>query len=136
MNGIGADEVIIETSRHERSLHELQATEVEEVIRSWVTGIADLGRDLRIRYVLIFKNHGGEAGAHAITHSISQLIALPVTPRVIKAKLMAARDYYARKERCVYCDVLQEELADRKRVSRRTLTLSRLLPLPRALRSN
>jgi galactose-1-phosphate uridylyltransferase len=29
------------------------------------------------------------------------LMALPVTPRVIKAKLMAARDYYALKERSI-----------------------------------
>ena len=41
-------------------------------------------------------------------------MALPVTPRVIKAKLMAAREYYAVKERCIYCDVLQQELAKRK----------------------
>jgi UDPglucose--hexose-1-phosphate uridylyltransferase len=76
----------------------------------------DLEGDKRIRYVLIFKNHGEEAGAHTITHSISQLMALPVTPRVIKAKLMAARDYYAFKERCIYCDVLHQELTDRKRL--------------------
>ena len=29
---------------------------------------------------------------------------------------MAARDYYALKERCIYCDVLQQELTDRKRL--------------------
>ena len=116
MNGIGADEVIIETPRHDRSLHELEVNEVEDVIRTWIARIIDLERDKRIRCVLIFKNHGEEAGAHTITHSISQLMALPVTPRVIKAKLMAARDYYALKERCLYCDVLHQELAERKRV--------------------
>ena len=116
MNGIGADEVIVETPRHDRSLHELEMNEVEDVIRTWVVRIVDLERDERIRCVLIFKNHGEEAGAHTITHSVSQLMALPVTPRVIKAKLMAAREYYALKERCIYCDVLHQELAERKRV--------------------
>jgi UDPglucose--hexose-1-phosphate uridylyltransferase len=43
-------------------------------------------------------------------------MAIPVTPRVIKAKLMAAHDYYVLKERCVYCDVLHQELTDRKRL--------------------
>ncbi len=95
MNGIGADEVIVETPRHDRSLHELEMEEVADVIRTWVARMIDLERDIRIRCVLIFKNHGEEAGAHTITHSISQSMALPVTPRVIKAKLMAARDYYA-----------------------------------------
>ena len=116
MNGIGADEVIIETPRHDRSLHELEVKDVEDVIRTWVARVVDLERDNRIRYVLIFKNHGEEAGAHTITHSISQLMALPVTPRVIKAKLMAARDYYGLKERCIYCDVLHQELTERKRL--------------------
>lgn len=116
MNGIGADEVIIETPRHDRSLHELEPNEVEHVIQTWVARIIDLERDERIRYVLIFKNHGEEAGAHTITHSISQLMALPVTPRVIKAKLMAARDYYGLKERCLYCDVLHQEMTERKRL--------------------
>ena len=30
MNGIGADEVIIETLRHDRSLHELEVNDVED----------------------------------------------------------------------------------------------------------
>jgi UDPglucose--hexose-1-phosphate uridylyltransferase len=116
MNGVGADEVIVETPRHDRSLHELEVGEVADVIRTWVARLIDLEGDKRIRYVLIFKNHGEEAGAHTITHSISQLMALPVTPRVIKAKLMAARDYYGLKERCLYCDVLHQELTERKRL--------------------
>ncbi len=86
------------------------------MLRAWVARILDLERDGRMRYILIFKNHGEEAGAHTITHSISQLIALRVTPRTIKSKLIAARDYYALKERCIYCDVLQQELADRRRL--------------------
>ena len=77
--------------------------------------VLDLERAKRMRYVLIFKNHGKEAGARTITHSISQLMALRITPRIIEAKLMAARDYYALKERCIYCDVLHQELTDRKR---------------------
>ena len=116
MNGIGADEVIAETPSHNRSLHELGGNEVGDVIRTWVARIMDLEGDKRIRYVLIFKNHGEEAGARTVTHSISQLMALPVTPRVIKAKLMAARDYYALKERCIYCDVRHQELTARKRL--------------------
>ena len=77
MNGIGADEVIVETPRHDRSLHELEVNEVADVIRTWVARMIDLEGDKRIRYVLIFKNHGEEAGAHTVTHSISQLDGSP-----------------------------------------------------------
>jgi UDPglucose--hexose-1-phosphate uridylyltransferase len=33
MNGIGAHEIIVETPRHDRSLHELEAEEISDVIR-------------------------------------------------------------------------------------------------------
>ncbi len=116
MNGVGADEVVVETPQHDRSLHELEVHEVSNVIHTYVARIVDLERDKRMRYVMIFKSHGQQAGAHTITHSISQLMALPVTPRNIKTKLIVARDYYLMKERCIYCDILQQELMERQRL--------------------
>ena len=110
MNGVGAHEIIVEIPHHDRSFHELEVGEVEDVIRSYKARMVDLKGDKRMRYVLIFKNHGEAAGAHTISHSISQLIALPVTPRNIKTKLISSRDYFVLKERCIYCDVLQQEL--------------------------
>jgi UDPglucose--hexose-1-phosphate uridylyltransferase len=116
MNGVGAHEIIAETPRHDRSLHELEIEEISDVIKAYIARIMDLEGDTRVRDVLIFKNHGEGAGAHTISHSISQLIALPITPRAVKTKLMIARDYFALKERCVYCDVLQQEIKARKRL--------------------
>jgi len=116
MNGVGAHEIIVETPHHDRSLHELETHEIADVVRAYVARLVDLEGDKRMRYVLIFKNHGEQAGAHTISHSISQLMGLAVTPRSVKTKLMVARDYFASKERCLYCDVLQQELRERKRL--------------------
>lgn len=116
MNGVGAHEIVVETPRHDLSLQQLAVSEIANVIRAYAERIIDLHRDQRMRYVLAFKNHGVEAGARTISHSISQLMALPVTPRSIKNKLMVARSYYAEKERCIYCDVLQQELTERHRL--------------------
>jgi UDPglucose--hexose-1-phosphate uridylyltransferase len=106
----------VETLRPDRSLHELEVEEISNVIRAYRARSLDLEGDSRVRYVLIFKNHGEGAGAHTISHSISQLVALPVTPRAVKTKLIIARDHYALKERCIYCDVLQQELKGGKRL--------------------
>jgi len=114
MNGVGAHEIIVETPRHDRSLHELEVPELSNVIRAYKSRIIDLEGDKRMRYVLIFKNQGKEAGAHTISHSISQLMALSVTPGAVKTKLMIARGILCVKERCLYCDVLQQELKHRK----------------------
>jgi UDPglucose--hexose-1-phosphate uridylyltransferase len=116
MNGVGAHEIIVETPRHDKALHELAPEQIAEVARAWSERIIDLERDPRMRSVLVFKNYGEDAGAHTISHSISQLVAVPITPRAIKSKLTVARDYFAQKERCLYCDVLQQELGDGRRV--------------------
>ncbi|HEY1261917.1 MAG TPA: DUF4921 family protein, partial [Terriglobales bacterium] len=114
-NGIGAHEIIAETPQHAPNLHQLDISQLGNVISAYKARMMDLQGDARIRYVLIFKNHGEEAGAHTISHAISQLMALAVTPLAIKTKLMIARDYFAMKERCIYCDVLQQELKAGKR---------------------
>lgn len=116
MNGIGAHEIIVETPRHDASLHDLDNQQLCNVLRAYKARIVDLEGDERIRHVLIFKNQGEGAGAHTITHSISQLVALPITPRAAKTKLVMARDYFAQKERCLYCDVLQQEIRQGKRL--------------------
>jgi UDPglucose--hexose-1-phosphate uridylyltransferase len=128
MNGVGAHEIIAETPRHDRSLHELEIHEISAVIRAYIARIVDLERDKRMHYVLIFKNHGQEAGAHTISHSISRLMALSVTPRAVKTKLMIARDYFALKERCLYCDVLQQELTQQTRLVAENLDFLALTP--------
>jgi UDPglucose--hexose-1-phosphate uridylyltransferase len=47
MNGIGAHEIIAETPRHDRSLHELEPEEISHVIRAYVARIADLEESWR-----------------------------------------------------------------------------------------
>jgi UDPglucose--hexose-1-phosphate uridylyltransferase len=42
-------------------------------------------------------------------HAHTQLIALPVTPIVVKEKLMAARAYYLEKDRNLFEDILKAE---------------------------
>ncbi|BCR06419.1 galactose-1-phosphate uridylyltransferase [Desulfuromonas versatilis] len=111
MNGIGAHEVIVENPDHERNMADLSPLEIADVLKAYQARLLDLRRDSRFRYILIFKNHGLEAGA-TIPHSHSQLIAVPVTPQAVSTKLSACREYFERKERCLICDLLNQELAN------------------------
>ena len=115
MNGIGAHEVIIETPEHDRALADLSAAELEAVLRAWRERMVDLARDQRFRYLLVFKNHGRAAGA-TLAHSHSQLIALPVVPRTVKNEIDGARAHYEHRDRCVFCDIVGQELDDGARV--------------------
>lgn len=115
MNGIGAHEVIIETPDHQLSLATMPLKAVEDMLWAYYQRLTDLKRDLRFKYVVIFKNEGEAAGA-SLEHSHSQIIALPIVPKLVKEELDAARNYFEFKERCIFCDVINQELEDGKRV--------------------
>jgi UDPglucose--hexose-1-phosphate uridylyltransferase len=115
MNGIGAHEVIIETPGHKDSMGELPAKKIEDVLWAYRDRIIDLKKDLRFRYILIFKNHGAAAGA-TLEHSHSQLIALPVIPTSVTEEIEGCRTHYQQKERCIYCDILRQDLTEGIRV--------------------
>ncbi len=115
MNGIGAHEVVIETPRHFESLSTLPLKAVEYVLLAYRERIVDLRRDPRLRYVMVFKNYGVAAGA-SLEHSHSQIIALPIVPTRVREEIQGAKNYFDYKDRCVYCDIIRQELRDRRRV--------------------
>lgn len=109
MNGIGAHEVIIETPHHDETFTHLPPERMIKVFWAYRDRLIDLGKDPRFRYVMVFKNFGAAAGA-SLEHSHSQLIALPILPRMISSELEGSLSYYRYKERCVFCDIIRQEI--------------------------
>ncbi len=110
MNGIGAHEVIIETPKHCQNIASLSEKQFEDVLWACRDRILDLKKDKRFRYILLFKNQGVAAGA-SLEHTHSQLIALPVVPKRVLEEIEGSKRYYLYKERCVFCDIIHQELA-------------------------
>ncbi|MCX6934764.1 MAG: galactose-1-phosphate uridylyltransferase [Verrucomicrobia bacterium] len=108
MNGIGAHEVIVETPHPNLVLEKQSLAGVTRVLEACRARMIDLSKDTRMHYALIFKNHGPRAGA-TLPHPHTQLIAMPVTPIVVKEKLVAARAYYMGKDRNLFEDILKAE---------------------------
>lgn len=115
MNGIGAHEVIIETPEHTAKMGEYSQGRMEMLIRAYRDRVVDLHRDSRFKYVQIFRNYGSSAGA-LIDHPHSQVIALPIAPRWVKEELVNAREHFNYKERCLFCDIANQEIKDRQRL--------------------
>ena len=115
MNGIGAHEVIIETPNHDEKFAEFSVEKMAKVFRAYKERILDLEKDSRFKYVMVFKNHGQAAGA-SLEHSHSQLIALPILPRMIVSELIGAKSHFDYKERCVFCDIIRQEIKTKERV--------------------
>ncbi|MDD4939864.1 MAG: galactose-1-phosphate uridylyltransferase [Candidatus Omnitrophica bacterium] len=116
MNGIGAHEIIIETNEHISNMADLSEGQIAKVITCYIDRINDLEKDQRFKYVLVFKNHGWIAGGGRVKHSRSQLIATPVNPKRVKEELAGTRHYYEYHERCVFCDMIRQELESKDRL--------------------
>jgi UDPglucose--hexose-1-phosphate uridylyltransferase len=111
MNGIGANEVIIETPDHEATLASLSEDRLQDVIYAYRDRILDLKKDRRFKYILISKSHGA-----GYWHSHSQVYALPVVPILPSEELEGSKEYFLFRDRCVFCDIIRQELSVGSRV--------------------
>src|SRR5262245_41185998 len=127
MNGIGAHEVIIETPDHQKVFSRMTEHEIERVLWAFRERIDDLKRDIRFRYILVFKNHGAAAGA-TLEHSHSQLIALPIVPDFVREEIDGAKRHHSLKERCVFCDIVHQEIAAGRRIIHENVDIVALAP--------
>jgi len=114
VSGVGAHEVIVKTPESNLELADLEVDEIGLVLQAYRARLLDLRHDPRLRYVLIFKNKGREAGA-SVDHAHSQLIATPIIPTVVVQELSSCREHFSRHERCLFCDLIRQEqrLAER-----------------------
>ena len=89
--------------------------EIVRVLWAFRDRVLDLKNDIRFRYILLFKNHGAGAGA-TLEHGHSQLIALPIVPNFVREELDGAQRHYHDKERCVFCDIVHQEMSAGRRI--------------------
>ncbi len=108
MRSVGAHEVLVENPNHQRNLWQATDGEIEQFLRLAAERILDLKNDARIKYVSLFKDYGSHAGQE-FDHPTSQLTATMFVPRRVLYELRAGREYFLSKERCVFCDILNQE---------------------------
>lgn len=115
LDGIGAHEIVIETPRHYESLVDLSEVQIAEILSTYKERMLDLKRDERFRYVVVHKN-SGVAMSEIANHSYSFVIASPVTPKRVKDELVNSLEYFQFKERCLFCDMIKQELMMKERL--------------------
>lgn len=115
MDGVGAHEVIIDTPDHRKSIPDMHLKEVEDLILAYGDRYNTLRKDPRLKYILVFKNQGEEAGS-SLTHSHSQIVATPFIPQKVWGKIKGLEQYKEYRDRCVYCHVMEQEMASGERL--------------------
>jgi UDPglucose--hexose-1-phosphate uridylyltransferase len=115
MNGLGAHEIIVECPEHDRTIADVTHAQAEEIMWAYRDRCMDLSRDVRLKYIMLFRNHGRVAGA-SLEHAHSQLIALPMVPQDVQLQVEGAARYLEFHERCIFCDMVRQELNYGERV--------------------
>jgi UDPglucose--hexose-1-phosphate uridylyltransferase len=115
MHPVGAHEVLVENPVHDRHLWNASDAEIEQFLLLAAQRTQDLKRDGRFKYVSIFKDYGS-SGGQEFEHPTAQLTATTFVPRRVLYELRAGREYFQAKERCVFCDIIAQELRQDLRV--------------------
>ena len=113
--GIGAHEVVIDTPRHNEQLPFFSDKQIQELFLMYRERYLNLRVNSKFKYIIIFKNSGANAGT-SIVHSHSQIIATPIIPLTLRNNISQARFYYDEVGRCIFCDMIQAEIVDGRRI--------------------
>lgn len=113
--GFGAHEVIIDTPEHHTSMTQWSEHAVTQWLKTLRARVFDLRRDHRIVHISLFKNEGIQAGATQ-THSHTQLIGLPIIPKIENENYQRAYEYYKHNSHALLESVITQEEADAQRI--------------------
>lgn len=127
ISGYGNAEVIIESPRHNLCTAIMSDEEVGNVIKAYRSRYLEVQKMKGIEAVIIFRNHGASAGT-SLEHPHSQLIATPIVPPQIRNRIESAVRFYDNAGKCVFCEMMEEELAAKKRVLLENKSFASFLP--------
>ena len=88
---------------------------IREILWVYRDRLVDLKKDPRLVYGMVFKNVGAAAGA-SLEHSHSQLIVTPIVPINVWEEMTGSLEFFNYRGRCIYCDMIHQELASEKRI--------------------
>jgi len=122
----GASEVIVESPRHDDTLATMDPEQIESVLWMYRDRLLDLKRDGQIRDILVSRRH--RKPGVAPHHPYSRVTAIPIVFDETRRELREAREYYQYKRRCLYCDMLRQEIGAEERIARLTPSFVALVP--------
>ncbi|MCC7430933.1 galactose-1-phosphate uridylyltransferase [bacterium] len=115
IGGVGAHEVIIESTKHDGELWSFSDEERYKILEVYRERVEDLYRDKRFVYVQIFRNFGEIAGA-SLVHPHSQLIAVPTIPKRAMEEIKASKHFWETYNNCLFCEKIYENKKINERI--------------------
>jgi len=110
----GFHEVVV-TREHNKPFAHLSLERIKEVINCYQERYIELNKHDFVKYILIFQNHGKEAGASQ-EHPHSQILTSPLIDKEFKNILSISQDYFKQNKQCLQCKVNKMEKRNKKRI--------------------
>ncbi len=123
----GKCDVVLYHPDHNTSIPQISVDHLTRLVKLWRKRFAELKAIPGIRYVLIFENKGEVIGV-TMPHPHGQIYALPLVPPIIMKELAAARAHQRSRGRCLFCDVLQREHKDKRRIVAENSAFTAFIP--------
>lgn len=111
----GKCEVILYSPGHTTSVPELSDEHMAKLVDLWCERFEDLSKDEKIKYIFIFENRGEVVGV-TMPHPHGQLYGYSFVPKKIQLEVESAKEHLAEKGKCIFCDMLDNELKAEKRI--------------------
>ena len=111
----GICEVVLYTDDHDATFADLPLERIEGLVDVWADRYDELGSHDYVDYVLIFENKGEAVGV-TLDHPHGQIYAFPFIPPRVGKELEASSKHMAASGRCLFCDLMAEELRDGRRL--------------------
>jgi UDPglucose--hexose-1-phosphate uridylyltransferase len=105
---IGFHEIIVESPIHDDHPHRASHEQIVLWLGAAVDRVRHLTRQKDVRSLVLFRNHGVEAGA-SIAHAHSQLITTPIVPPHIEEEHVALVRSWGIAGECALCQVVDRE---------------------------
>lgn len=100
--------IVVDTNKHGVSWPSLSSSHLVKLMKVYSTVVEDLQSKKNIKYVVLFKNHGPNAGA-SLTHEHTQVVALTKIPDLIDQEFKSFSNYYKKNKKCFMCDIIKKE---------------------------
>src|SRR5436190_13332247 len=111
----GVCDVVLYSPNHTLRPSDLPVEHWRKIVEVWVSRVAELSKMPDVRQIMVFENTGVAIGV-TMPHPHGQIYAFPFIPPLVQTEFDAAREHYQRTFHCIYCELMQQELADRERI--------------------
>ena len=111
----GKCEVILYSPEHTVTLPELPVPHIRKLVDLWTERFNEIRKDENIKYVFIFENRGALVGV-TMPHPHGQIYGYSTIPKKIQLELESSGEHFDATGRCLFCDMLRDEMEFGKRI--------------------